>query len=75
MLPEEVLLRLRHESRRQGTSVAEVVRQAVERHLPPPEAGAPLAFFAIGDGGPPDAAERVDEFVGDVVRGRAGQRG
>jgi len=73
MLPEEVLVRLRHESRRRGSSVAEVVREAVERHLAQPEDGdgeRRLSFFAIGKGEPPDASDRVDEFVGDAVRKR-----
>lgn len=51
MLPDDVLARLRHESRRRGTSVAEVVREAVERELPAPEPGKPLSFFALGEEG------------------------
>lgn len=73
MLPDEVLARVRHESRRRGTSVAEVVREAVERHLPEPVAGAPLAFFAVGEG-EPDGSERVDDYVADAIRGRAARR-
>lgn len=72
MLPDDVLVRLRHESRRRGTSVAEIVREAVELHLPEPEAGKPLAFFAAAEGGPRDASERVDEFVAASVRKRLG---
>lgn len=67
MFPDEVEARLRLEARRRGVPIAEVVREAVERHLPAPEAGRPLSFFAIGGGGPPDASERVDEYVGRAV--------
>ncbi len=74
MLPDDVLARLRHESRRRGTSVAEVVRDAVECHLPEPETGQPLAFFALGEGGPADASERVDEYVAAAIRKRSGRR-
>lgn len=70
MLPEEVEARLRLEARRRGVPVAEVVREAVERHLPAPEPGRPLAFFAVGEGGPADASERVDEYVQRAVRRR-----
>lgn len=70
MLPDEVEARLRLEARRRGVPIAEVVREAVERHLPAPEPGRRLAFFAIGDGGPADASERVDEFVRGALRRR-----
>jgi len=71
MLPDDVLARLRHESRRRGTSVAEIVREAVEQHVPEPVLGTPLAFFAVGEGGPADASERVDEYVADAVHKRS----
>lgn len=75
MIPDDVLVRLRHESRRRGTSVAEIVREAVEQHLPGPHGGEPLAFFAAGKGGPADASERVDEYVAASVRERSRHRG
>ena len=68
MLPDDVVTRLKHESRRRGVSVAELVREAVERHLPAPKPGEPLSFFALGEGGPPDASERVDEHVSRAIR-------
>jgi hypothetical protein len=74
MLPDDVLARLRRESQLRGTSVAEIVREAIEHHLPPPVAGTPLGFFSIGDGGPPDASERVDEYVGRAIARRALER-
>lgn len=70
MLPDAVEARLRLEARRRGIPIAEVVREAVERHLPVPEPGRTLQFFAVGAGGPPDASERVDEYVGRAVRRR-----
>jgi len=74
MLPADVLARLRHESRRRGTSVAEIVREAVERHFDAPAATGSLSFFAIGEGGPVDASERVDEYVAAAVRKRSRDR-
>jgi predicted DNA-binding protein len=74
MLPEEVDVRLRLEARRRGTSVAEVAREAIEKQLPPQPDGR-LSFFAVGDGSPRDASERVDELVGkSVARRRSGRR-
>jgi hypothetical protein len=70
MFPDDVEGRLRLEARRRGVPLAAIVREAVERHLPAPEAGRPLSFFAIGEGGPADASERVDDYVGRVVRRR-----
>jgi hypothetical protein len=69
MLPDETATRLTREALRRGVSVATVVREAVERHLPKEEPGA-LSFFAVGEGGPPDASERVDEVVRDALRKR-----
>ncbi len=74
MLPDDVAARLRHEARRRGLSVAEVVREAVDRHVPPVRPGEPLSFFAIGEGGPPDASERVDDIVRASLRRRSPRR-
>ena len=71
-LLERYLRWLRREARRRGQSIAQVAREAIERELPPPPDGR-LGFFAIGDGSPTDASERVDELVADSVRRR--QRG
>ncbi len=63
MLPDELDVRLRHEARRRGVSIAEVARDAIDQQLPnAPESGR-LSFFAIGAGDPDDVSERVDEFV------------
>ena len=58
------------EARRRGVPVAQVVREAVEHHLPAPEPGRPLSFFAVGAGGPAGASERVDEYVLRAARRR-----
>lgn len=69
MLPDDVDARLRLEARRRGLSIAQVAREAIERELPPPTDGR-LGFFAVGDGSPRDASERVDELVARSVRRR-----
>jgi hypothetical protein len=72
MLPDELDVRLRLEAKRRSLSIADVAREAIERHVPPsrPEGG--LSFFAIGEGSPADASERVDEIVGDAMARRHG---
>jgi len=76
MLPDETLARLRQESRLRGSSVAEIVRTAVERHLtdPVPAPQRKLAFFAIGDSGMSDDTERVDEHLAEIYLERERQR-
>lgn len=70
MFPDDVEARLRLEARRRGVPIAQIVREAVERHLPAPKRGRSLSFFAVGKGGPPDASERVDDYVRRAVRRR-----
>ncbi len=67
MLPEQIDARLRMEAKRRGSSIADVAREAIERHLPAPSAVGALSFFSIGDGSPKDASERVDELVSKSV--------
>ena len=74
MLPDELDDRLRLEARRRGTSIADVAREAIERQLPPAPMPGELSFFAIGDGTPEDASERVDEHVARAVRRRRAPR-
>jgi len=68
MLPDDVEARLRLEARRRGVPIAAVVREAVEHHLPATQPGRALSFVAIGEGGPADASERVDEYVRGAMR-------
>ena len=69
MLPDDLDSRLRLEARRRGVSIADVVREAVEKHLP--VVGEDLAFFSVGEGSPRNASERVDELVARAVRRRS----
>ena len=73
MLPDDLLARLRHEAKRRGTSVAEVVRTAVERELAEPPRRE-LSIVAIGSSGIPDLSKRVDELLGEVFEERHQQR-
>jgi Ribbon-helix-helix protein, copG family len=70
MLPDEAVARLRRESRRRGVSVAEIVREAVDAHVPEPRPQGRLSFFGVGEGGPADASEHVDDYVAAAVRKR-----
>ncbi len=70
MLSDDVDARLRLEAKRRGVPVSQIVRDAVERHLPAPEPGRRLVFFAVGEGDPSNASERVDEVVRRGVRRR-----
>ena len=72
MLPDEVAARLRFEAMRRGVSIAEVAREALEKHLP--EGPRDLAFFAIGDGAPGDVAKRVDHYVAKAITRRKGSK-
>ena len=67
MLPDELDSRIRLEARRRGVSIADIAREAIEKHLPGPPPKGRLGFFAVGDGEPTDVSERVDEFVGEAI--------
>jgi hypothetical protein len=67
MLPDALDARLRHEARRRGVSIADVARHAIEEQLPEPVRNGALSFFAIGPGGPKDAAEHAGDFVGQAI--------
>ena len=70
MLPDELDARIRLEARRRGVSIADVAREAIEQYLPGPKQTGRLGFFAVGEGGPVDASERVDELVGQAIARR-----
>jgi hypothetical protein len=70
MLPDELDLRLRLEAKRRSVSIADIAREAIERHVTPSRPEGALSFFAIGEGSPGDASERVDELVGDAIARR-----
>jgi Ribbon-helix-helix protein, copG family len=67
ILPDDVDARLRLEARRRDSSIAAVVREAIERRLPQRSADGRLGFFSVGEGAPADVSERVDEFVGRAL--------
>lgn len=67
MLPDELDLRLRLEAKRRSASIADVAREAIDRHVGPVRPAARLSFFATGEGSEPDASERVDELVGEAI--------
>jgi ribbon-helix-helix CopG family protein len=67
MLSDEVDARLRLEARRRGVSIADIVREAIEVHLPVIGPAGNLSFFAIGEGGSKDGSERVDEIVAEAI--------
>jgi hypothetical protein len=71
MLPDEMDTRLRQEAKRRGVSIADLAREAIDRHLPRPRPDGRLSFFAVGDGEDTDASERVDELVGEAIDRRA----
>jgi len=74
MLTDDLDARLRREAKRRGASIADVAREAIDRHVPACPADGRLGFFAIGDGSPADASERVEELVGEAVRARDADR-
>jgi hypothetical protein len=74
MLPDALDARLRLEAKRRGTSIAALAREAIEEQLPSQPANGRLSFFAIGEGSPADASERVDEFVSAMVAARRPRR-
>jgi hypothetical protein len=70
ILPDTLDDRLRREARRRGVSIADVTRKALERELGEPGKSGALSFFAIGKGGPSDAAANADEWVGKAISRR-----
>jgi len=74
MLPDDVDIRLRLEARRRGASIAEVAREAIDQQLPRPPADGSLSFFAVGEGSPTDASERVGELVSKAIGRRRSER-
>lgn len=65
-LPDELDSRLRHEARRRGATVAEVVRDAIAQYLPAP-AEHLRRFGAAGTArsGRSDVSSRIDEILSE----------
>ena len=73
MLSDETAARLQRESRRRGTSLAQVVREAVEIHLAGSEEEPEmrrLSFFGVRQGGSDDS-EHVDGRVREAIQRRS----
>lgn len=60
-VPDELDARLRHEARRRGVTVSEVVREALDAHL----GGRRRVLRAAGAGrsGSSDVSERIEEIL------------
>ncbi|HKY26205.1 MAG TPA: ribbon-helix-helix protein, CopG family [Gaiella sp.] len=69
MFPDETAARVAREARRRGVSVAAVVREAVEEHLPP-EQPRRLSFIGIVKDAGTDSSERLDEILAEVCEER-----
>ena len=61
-LPDEVDARLRHEARRQGVTISEITRAAVEAHLGLRTKRRLLAA-GVGASGESDVSERIEEIL------------
>jgi hypothetical protein len=61
-LPDDLDARLRHEARRQGTTIAQVTRTALEVHLGGGRRRR-LGAAASGRSGCSDVSERVEEII------------
>lgn len=66
-LPDELDARLRHEAKRLGVTVSELVREAIERRLVPDRK---RRFLSVGAGrsGGGDVARRIEELLEEDVR-------
>ena len=60
-LPDELDQRLRHEARRRGTTISEVTREAIVKHLGGPRRQ--LLAAAAGRSGRRDISERIEEIL------------
>jgi predicted transcriptional regulator len=65
-LPDDLDAKLRHEAQRQGTTIAEITRTALEAHL---GTGARRRLGAAGAGrsGQGDVSERIEEIIREEV--------
>lgn len=75
VLPDELMAELRHEARHRDSSIAEVVRIAVERELRSEKPKRRLEFIGIGSSGDAHLSESVDEHLAEIYEGRARRSG
>jgi ribbon-helix-helix CopG family protein len=67
-LPEDLAAALERESRREGTSVSEIARKAIEARLRPfpvVDGKRQIPFIGIGRSGHTDISERIDEILAE----------
>lgn len=61
-LPDEVDARLRHEAKRRGLTISELIREAIEDHLGVPGRRT-FASTGVGRSGRSDISERIEEIL------------
>jgi predicted transcriptional regulator len=66
-LPDELDARLRHEAKRQGRTVSELTREAIENLLGAQPGRRRLLAAGAGASGRDDISERIEEILADEV--------
>ena len=67
-LPDDLAAKLGRESQREGASVSEIARKALEAYLPGPKivnGKRVIPFAALGRSGFTDTSERIDEILAE----------
>jgi Arc/MetJ-type ribon-helix-helix transcriptional regulator len=62
-IPEELDARLRHEAQRQGMTISELTRAALEAHLQSGGSRRRLQAAAAGRSGHSDVSERIEQII------------
>jgi predicted transcriptional regulator len=65
-LPDDLDAKLRHEAQRQGTTIAEITRTALEAHLGTGTRRR-LGAASAGHSGQSDVSERIEEIIREEV--------
>jgi predicted transcriptional regulator len=65
-LPDELDARLRHEAERRGTTIAEVIREALDRYLGP-QAQRRTAGGRVWRSGRHDVSERIEQLLAEEL--------
>lgn len=66
-LPDALDARLRHEAERQGTTIADISRQALEAYLGEPSGRRRLGAAGAGHSGRHDVSERIEDILAAEV--------
>ncbi|WP_295702184.1 CopG family transcriptional regulator [Lapillicoccus sp.] len=68
-IPDQLDARLRHEAERQGVTIADISRAALEAYLSEPSGPRRLGAAGAGRSGRSDVSERIEEILaGEVGR-------